>query len=240
MLFKASGFIVWFSNRNPSARWLHWWLLNKNFKKINCFYVCSSNKWKIIYPNYFFGAGLNVVSKLETDITWICEPTPPTHTHTQSRNSQPSHMKGHDDHQGFILESKVGHLKVQSVQKPKNEKRTLLPQQIQRVDIQPLLLTPPVSVEEMRVGGHFPPRPDPDRNALASLCSVLHWGASQCEHERKATGPGSAVAADIVHVETPKQSIIKQMNQSSKIRNQYKRNYFFMQCSLPAGVLWCK
>lgn len=167
----------------------------------------------------------------------VSQPPHPT-THTQSRNRQPSHMKGHDDHQGFILESKVGHLKVQSVQKPKNEKRALLTQQIQRVDIQPLLLTPPVSVEEMRLGGHFPLRPDPDRSALASLCSVLHWGgASQCEHERKATGPGSAIAADIVHVETPKQSIIKQMNQSSKIRNQYKLHYFFMQCSLPAGVL---
>lgn len=57
-------------------------------------------------------------------------------------------MKEHDDHQGFILESKVGHLKVQSIQKPKNERRTLLPQQIQRVDTRPLLLTPPVSVED--------------------------------------------------------------------------------------------
>lgn len=90
----------------------------------------------------------------------------------------------------------------------------------------------------MRAGGHFPLRPDPDRNALTHLCSVLYWGASQCEHERKATGPESAVAADIIHVETPKQSIIsQQMKQSSEIQNQYKRNYFFIQCSLPAGVL---
>lgn len=49
---------------------------------------------------------------------------------------------------------------------------------------------------------------DDDSNDLACLCSVLHWGTSQCEHEIKTTEPRSDIAADIIHIEMPKQSTI--------------------------------
>lgn len=88
-------------------------------------------------------------------------PTPP-----QSRDRQPSNMTEQSDHQGFILQSRVEHLKVQSIQKPKNEKRTLS-QQIQRVDTRPLLLTPQLVWRTLDESRHFPPRPDQDRNDLA-------------------------------------------------------------------------